>query len=332
VKDSAQILLTAIVDYAGLFPPASLDLPTTLANWRRYAASEHAWMLGRLILPIARLEEFAQLVEREACAPGPGQDAWRLSVLVSEDLDTDIDRIFEFNRRFAGESAGPSAAAAMSAGSDPFDVPDVVVAGGIVVDAIEIKAQSGKHIDTAMKTIPEQLEPFFEVPIFGPVDVRGLIIAMTGIGAAAKIRTGGVTPEAFPKAIEIANFMIACAAADVPFKATAGLHHPVRAEYPLTYETGCPRAPMFGFLNVFTAAAFARIGFIPGTRPAEADLVTVLEETNPRAFIFDDGALTWRDKRIENARLARVRETFATSFGSCSFEEPVNELKGMGVV
>ncbi|MBL8747367.1 MAG: hypothetical protein JNK58_13560 [Phycisphaerae bacterium] len=332
MKDSLQILLTSIVDYAGLFPPAALDLPTTLANWRRYVTCPEKWMLGRLIVPIGKLDEFARLVEREACIPGPGEDAWRLSVLVSDNLDADIDRIFEFNRRFAGESAGPSAAAAASAGSDPFDVPDVVVAGGIVVDAIEVKAQSGKHIDTAMKIIPEQLEPFFEVPVAGGADVRGLIIAMNGTGAAAKIRMGGVTPEAFPAAIDVARFLVACAAADVPFKATAGLHHPMRAEYPLTYEPGCARGVMFGFLNVFAAAAFARIGFIPGTRPAEADLVNVLEESNSRAFIFDDGGFTWRDKRLENARLARVRESFAISFGSCSFEEPLNELKGMGVL
>lgn len=331
MKDSLRVLLTSIVDYAGLFPPASLDLPTTLANWRRYVASEESWMLGRLIIPIAKLDELADLVESQACIPGPDEDAWRLSVLVSENLDADIDRIFAFNRRFASDSAGPSAAAAAASGSDPFDVPDVVVAGGIMIDAIELKAQTGRHIDSAMKLIPEQLEPYFEVPL-GSADVRGLIIAMSGTGAAAKVRTGGVTPEAFPRAADLASFMIACAAADVPFKATAGLHHPVRAEFPLTYEPKCPRGVMYGFLNVFAAAAFARIGFIPGTRPAEADIAAVLEETNPRAFVFDDTGMTWRDKHLENTRLARVRESFAISFGSCSFEEPVNELKGMGVV
>jgi hypothetical protein len=332
VKDSARILLTAIVDYAGLFPPAGLDLPTTFANWRRYAAGEHAWMLGRLIVPIARLDELAALIEREAAAPGPGQDAWRLSVLVTENLDPEIDRIFEFNRRFAGEAAGPSAAAAASAGTDPFDVPDVVVAGGVVVDAIEIKAQTGKQIDAAMRIVPEQLEPYFEIPVTAASDVRGLVTAMAGTGARAKIRTGGVTPEAFPEAADAARFLLACAAADVPFKATAGLHHPVRAEYPLTYEPRGPRGVMFGFLNVFVAAGFARLGFEPGSRPTEADLIAVLEEKNARAFTFDDGGVSWRDKRIENTRLARVREAFATSFGSCSFEEPVNELKAMGVV
>lgn len=320
--------MTSLIDYAGLFPPASLDLPTTLANWRRYIASEHGWILGRLVLPIARLEEFAALLVSSGSVPGPGQDAWRLSVLVSETLDADIDRIFEFNRKFAGETDPPT----MPDPSDTpsLDVPDVVVSGGVVIDAIELKMHAGAQIDQAMRVIPEQLEPFFEIPVIG--DVRGLVAAMAGTGARAKIRTGGVTPEAFPSSKDVAKFLLACAAAEVPFKATAGLHHPIRGEYPLTYEPKCPRGTMFGFLNLFAAAGFARTGLSPGAPPTEADLVAVLEETNPRAFVLDDAGLTWRDKRIDAARLARVRETFATSFGSCSFEEPVNEMKGLGLL
>ena len=87
--------------------------------------------------------------------------------------------------------------------------------------------------------------------------VRGLIAAMAGTGAHAKIRTGGVTPEAFPQATSVARFIHACAMADVGFKATAGLHHPVRGEFNLTYEPACPRGVMYGFLNVFMAAALA---------------------------------------------------------------------------
>lgn len=332
MHDAARIFMTSIIDYAGLFPPASLDLPSTLANWRAYASGEHAWMLGRLIIPVARLDELSKLLDSSGTLPAAGSEAWRLSVIVSESLDRDIDRIFDFNRRYAGDPGGPSAAAAMSTGADPFDVPDVVVAGGVVIDAIELKAGSGSQIENAMKIIPEQLEPFIEIPVSGMPDPRGLITAMAGTGARAKLRTGGVTPDAFPKPDDVARFLITCAAADVPFKATAGLHHPVRAEYPLTYEPGCPRGVMFGFLNIFAAAAFARIGFVPGQKPAESDLITVLDEKNPRAFIFDDGGFTWRDKRIDNARLAKVRESFATSFGSCSFEEPVNDLKVMGVL
>lgn len=322
--------MTSIVDYAGLFPPAGLDLPTTLANWKRYTQSEHAWMLGRLIIPAAKLDEFARLLERDTSAPGPNDDAWRVSAVMGENLDADIDRVFEFNRRFASELEGPSPAASISSGADPADLPDVIGSGGIVIDAIELKAQSGSQIEHAMRLIPEQLEPYIELPIAGPVDVRGLVIALAGTGARAKVRTGGIVPEAFPKSADLARFLVACAAADLPFKATAGLHHPLRAEYPLTYEPGCPRGVMFGFINLIVAAALARGA--AGAPASESDLVAVLEETNPRTFVFQDSGLTWRDRRIDTSRLARVRESFAVSFGSCSFEEPVHDLTSMNLL
>lgn len=324
VKSSLRILMTGMVDYAGLFPPASLDMATTLANWARYASSKDSWMLGRLIVPMARLAEFERALESTS-PPPPGEDPWRVSALVGDNLDADIDRIFAFNRKWAPEP--PATEASVEAEGD---VGAADLTGGVAIDAIEIKATSGGQIDNAMKTVPEQLEPYFEVPVLpaGQLpDLRSLITAMAGTGARAKIRTGGVTPDAFPAPADVARFITACAAADVPFKATAGLHHPVRAEYPLTYEPGCPRGVMYGFLNVFLAAAFVR-----AARFNEADCAAVLQETNPKAFTFDEHGVSWRDKRIDAARLARVRESFAASFGSCSFEEPLADLRSMGLI
>lgn len=317
--DSLRILMTSIVDYAGLFPPASLDMATTVANWRRYAAGDHAWMLGRLIIPAVRLDEFEKLLDQTG-TPGETEDTWRISALIGENIDGDIDRIFEFNQRHApGDSEPPE-----SGGENPHLHHAPSTMGGVVIDAIELKAPGSSFIDSAMKIIPEQLEPYFEVP-GGSADVRGMIAAMAGTGARAKIRTGGVTPDAFPASRQVSVFIKACSAADVPFKATAGLHHPVRGEFPLTYEAGCARGTMYGFVNVFVAAAAVRAVQAP-----ESDVLAVLEESNPKAFVFTNSGVTWRDKPIDLARLARVRETFAVSFGSCSFEEPIADLKSLG--
>lgn len=322
VKSSLQILMTGIVDYAGLFPPAALPMKSAVANWARYMQSDDAWALGRFIVPMSRLTEFESALDGLPLPP-PGQDPWRVSALVGDDVDRDIDRIFEFNRIHAPEP--PATEASLEAGDD-VGTPDLT--GGVAIDAVEIKATSGGHIDRVMKNFPEQIEPYFEVGV-GPAspDPRSLITAMAGTGARAKIRTGGITPDAFPAAADIAGFIFACNAADVAFKATAGLHHPVRAAYPLTYEPGCPTGVMYGFMNVFLAAAFVR-----AARFNERDMIAVLEETNPKAFAFEDGGASWRDKRIDAARLARVRETFAVSFGSCSFEEPLADLKAMGLM
>ncbi len=77
---------------------------------------------------------------------------------------------------------------------------------------------------------------------------------------------------------------------------------------------------MYGFLNVFFAAALLYSG------DSEASALSVLEETDPSAFVFDDDAIQWRGKRVTAETMAAARSEFAIAFGSCSFREPVDEL------
>jgi hypothetical protein len=142
-------------------------------------------------------------------------------------------------------------------------------------------------------------------------------------GCFAKLRTGGVKPEAIPTTADVAAFIAACADRRLAFKATAGLHHPVRAPHPLTYEADAPRAVMHGFLNVFLAAAFAWHG--------DRDIEPVLAETDPAAFRFDDRA-HWRGRSLSSEQVRDARQQFAHSFGSCSFAEPVEGLEALGLL
>ena len=305
---SVRTMLTGLVDYAGLFPPTAAEMDAVVKNYASGLASAHAWMLGRLIVPVARLGEF------EKCAEGllPCVDRtdgaepvepWRISALIGQDLARDIDTIFAFNHKHESK-------------------PEL---GAVVVDAIEMKCAAADAIDELMAQVPEQLEPFFEVD--HREDVRGVIAAMAGTGARAKIRCGGVTQELIPSAAQVAAFIHACASADVAFKATAGLHHPVRAEQALTYEDNPPRGVMHGFLNVFGAAALARAAQLE-----QQALEAVLLETDPRAFIFTETGFSWHDAHVDAGRLARVRESFALSVGSCSFDEPVADLQKLGLL
>jgi len=152
---------------------------------------------------------------------------------------------------------------------------------------------------------------YCEVPIQELDDVQRA-------GCFAKIRTGGVKPDAIPSVEAVAEFIRACAQRRLPFKATAGLHHPVRSMFPLTYEPGAPRAVMHGFLNVFLAAAFAWHGRLA--------IEPVLAETDSTAFRFDNRA-HWRDWSLDAAQVREARTQFAHAFGSCSFEEPVHDLQ-----
>jgi hypothetical protein len=79
---------------------------------------------------------------------------------------------------------------------------------------------------------------------------------------------------------------------------------------------------MFGFINLFLATALARDGL------AEPDIRGILEESSPDAFRLENGAITWRDCRLDQKALERSRETMV-SFGSCSFTEPITELQSL---
>ncbi|HEX4595196.1 MAG TPA: hypothetical protein VH157_13020 [Bryobacteraceae bacterium] len=142
--------------------------------------------------------------------------------------------------------------------------------------------------------------------------------------AFAKVRTGGLTADAIPMPGEIAEFLCEAAARRVAFKATAGLHHPIRADHRLTYSADSPHAITHGFVNVFVAAAFAWHG---NDRAAVAG---VLHECDPKTFDFSDDELNWRGRTLTTAQIAAARRDFAHSFGSCSFEEPVADLRALG--
>jgi hypothetical protein len=76
------------------------------------------------------------------------------------------------------------------------------------------------------------------IPKFPLKNCRQIIPALKEGNARAKIRTGGVTADVIPSVEQIAEFLAACAEANVPFKATAGLHHPLRSVQQLRYEPG----------------------------------------------------------------------------------------------
>lgn len=288
-----RALLEGIVDYAGLFPPAALGMDAAVREYAAACDGAHAWMLGRFVVPAARLEELEDAAT--AFLPRDGAPTWRLSALVSGDLGADIERIRAFNARSAG---------------------------GARVVAIEARASTCAEVDSVVAAAPEELEVYVELPT--AEDPRVLLERIARAGARAKVRTGGVTPDAFPAPAHLARFLAACVAMALPFKATAGLHHPVRASYRLTYAPDSPRGEMFGFLNVFLAAAALDAG------ASEADAIALLEESSASAFRFDDAGVAWRDRlRLTASELARSRTGSAIAFGSCSFREPVDDLRAL---
>jgi hypothetical protein len=292
-----HVLLRNAIDYAGLFPPAGLDMNSAVKNFATYLAGEEAWALGRFVVPVSRLSELEPAAQ-PLLPQGPGASVWQLAALSGPDLTTDLRIIDDFNRRMASSGLGK-----------------------VVIDSLETKVEAADRIENTMHRVPADLQAYIELPVSR--DPTPLLSAMSGSRLRAKVRTGGVTPDAFPDPDELIRFMNACVQSRVPFKATAGLHHPLRAEYRLTYAPDSVRGPMYGFLNVFLAAAFLGAGI----RQTEA--LEVLKEESSAALIVDDDGVRWGNHRLEVGDLRRARRDVITSFGSCSFTEPVAELRAL---
>jgi len=290
-------LLAGAVDYAGLFPPAGLPMASAVAQYAEYRAGPDAWALGRFVVPMARLAELGRAAE-EVAPKAPGEP-WRLSALLGANAEEELRSLGEFNCRHAAAEA-----VALSA------------------DVIEGKAETVEAVERLLAAVPPWAQPYVEVPLAD--DPRPLVDAIAQHGGRAKMRTGGITPEAFPTASQILRFLRACTDARVPFKATAGLHHPLRAEYRLTYEADSPHGTMFGYLNVFLTAVLLRHGL------SEPDALALLEERSPAAFRVSRDAVEWRGHRADRQAIEAARREGIVAFGSCSFTEPVGELRTIG--
>ncbi len=296
---AADVLLRDLIDYAGLFPPASLAMMPAVTNYHAYSRSEWNWILGRFIVPVARLGEFEEAsAGLPTSAQGTSFTNWRLSVLLGSDVVADVAHIREFNGRMTNSSSSLRA----------------------VVEAVELKAASAEEITRLSGIIPAKLVAYFEVPLFSCGEC---IAAVAGCGRRAKIRTGGETADKFPAPESVIEFIRLCAAANVPFKATAGLHHPLRSMHRFTYQPESPSGIMHGFINVFLAAAFLRAGM-------ERELaVQLLAEQSSQAFQFALDGVGWRQHRLSRDEIAGARRGFAISFGSCSFTEPIDDLRSL---
>jgi hypothetical protein len=289
-----RALLTGIVDYAGTAPPAALDMKTAMRNYADYRQGEHVWMLGRYIVPLARLAEFASLVDE--CWPAvEADDRWWVSVTATPGESVDWGPVMAFNKRSTY---------------------------GAAIDTLEIKTDKVEDIRRVMASIPEGITVYFELT--PSANITELLAAATQTEARAKIRTGGLSADMIPSSEAVARFVQDCAIAKVSFKASAGLHHPIRSLHALTAKPEGPSGTMHGFINLFLAAALLYHG---GSRE---DAVRTLEEELPQAFSFGPVGVEWHDHQLATAHLRMVRERFAMSFGSCSFAEPLEDLQHLG--
>jgi hypothetical protein len=285
---SRMSLLAGLLDDASLFPPASLTMPKALAAHRKHAAAWYGELCGPFV-----------------CGQGQLAD---LRTTLSATATTSIDLSLIVT---AGANAVAEALEAVAA--DPrlrlraVEVP--IASDGDPVQAARAVAHALDNVPLAAAAA------YIEVPlraIAAPETRNKLLAAMGGRGYRAKLRTGGVTADAFPDEATLAACLHAIVDRRLPFKCTAGLHHAVRHT---AADTGFEH---HGFLNVLLAVAAADNGADTG------HIADLLAQRDP-------GRVAARVSAIGPGLAGDVRALF-TAFGTCSTDEPVADLVGLGLL
>jgi len=301
---SLHHFLDKLIDYAGLFPPAKLEIEPSLKNYAEYIKSTDKWMMSQFIIPVSRLDEIPTGLMKKYSENFP----LRLS-LISGDICNDIATVNKFIK--------------MNNNSTIFTgyesrISDLAMFSQNLLDVQKLGQDQNLNFESFYEVSPNDswINQMNEV-----VSIISAFNARYEAGVGFKLRCGGVEANMFPPADNIAQAILACRDASVSMKFTAGLHHPVR------HYSESVKTKMYGFFNIFIG------GMIADKFNLEADaLTTILLDENPENFTFDDNGLHWKTYSISSLEIQNYRQEAFISFGSCSFNEPREDLQQLGLL
>lgn len=268
-------LLGTLIDDAALFPPANATMPDAVAAHPHHLAGTYGFLVGRFICPASRVPELVQAWSRA--------DPLTVALIADTGLDGLSDALTQ-----------------------------VVTDPRLELGAVEIAlppASPPEALGDILAALPE-ITGYVELP--RGQDLSAELDAIAVAGREAKFRTGGTAPGAVPPPEELAAFISACVARRIPFKCTAGMHHPICG---VEDEAGNTQ---HGFLNVLLATQAAVLG-----EDAE-EIVGWLREGSAEVIVHALRALHEHDAR-------RLRASFV-GFGSCSVADPVADLTALGLL
>ncbi len=284
-----------------MFPPCALALEPALRNQASYMRSAEAWMLNGFVLPVEQFDAARQLL-----SDFDSHHPLRVAALGPKTTKADAFLDGLYNTETAVRSFSRYDVDLVSISHFEMFLPEDV-------DSASLKAA---------RSIVSELPVFWEAPPERAEQTIALIARHNSDEDIAtfgyKLRTGGVTADAFPTSAQIARALVTAATHQLPIKFTAGLHHPIR-QFRDEVKT-----KMHGFLNVLGAAVLA------AEHQWDADQAAMmLEDEDSGSFSFTDDFFAWGDWKIETERL-QYRRKFVRSFGSCSFDEPRDDLRALG--
>jgi hypothetical protein len=298
---SLRALLNRSIDYAGMFPPCSFELGPALKNQAEYVRATDSWMLSAFVLPVAKFGDAAGSVSQF-----DKQHPLRVSALgakaeSAKDFLNELKNAVEIIRSFQKQHL------------DLVSVVQLEMLAPADVDLAKMNEAAGLLGDLKLQT-------FWETPVESAEQIIALLARAKQPAFGYKLRTGGVTADAFPNSVQIARAILASTKHHVPIKFTAGLHHPIR-QFRDEVKT-----EMHGFLNVLGAGVLSAEHHWD-----EAQTIEMLEDQRSDSFEFHDTVFAWRDWEVTIDRI-KARRKFVTSFGSCSFDEPREDLRGLNLL
>lgn len=301
----------------------SLERLASIGEWERSAFEEKMNVIAQLLdglidysglYPPAALDMPA--VVRNYDCYRQERHAFALGKLV-----VDLNRVEEL-RKVAGESLQGFRLNIIASGSRDVESFHRFLDAGLPIEAIEMKASAMSPIEQTTRQLPMGLATYFEVPV--ECADAGALDAICAAGTRVKLRLGGLTAEAFPSPHATACMLHAIARRHLLFKATAGLHHPVRARRPFTDAPDSAVGTMHGFVNLCSAAALLHLG------GDVMEAMLILAEMDRRAWQVSTETITWRELHWSVPQMQEVRQEFFCGIGSCSFTQPIEEMEAFG--
>jgi hypothetical protein len=300
-------MFSGIVDYAGMFPPAQLSLEQAIRNYARYRTEPESWMLGRFVCPVGLLSALRPIVP--TFFP-PDSEVLVSTVAGGYSSSADIRAVFPGEFQISGARV------------DSIEWSVAPEALDSIARGRFTNAAPGSEQKTACAP-PESPPVYFEIPP-GPnwsSDLKHLVDGLEKTGDQrwrVKLRCGGAV---IPSCDELAATITLCRDGRVPLKFTAGLHHPIRHHDPTL------GIRLHGFLNVFGAGVLAHAHNL-----SQAQLRSILEDQDAGHFEFDADCFRWTNWRASVAQIEATRRQLVLSFGSCSFDEPREGLRELGLI
>ena len=301
--DSLKLFLTKLIDYAGLFPPANLNLIPALKNYRTYIECEDYWIMSQFIIPVNELENISDS-EMEIF-----NNKFQLDLsILSGNLFNDIDKLKSFKSKYSNK-----------------------IAFSGLESRIGKIAELQELLSSTIFTINNEnlnLATFFELP-YGDDWVENMQIAVKTISDfnkknqsnfGFKLRCGGIKAEMFPEPPFVSNAIIHCIKNDVPMKFTAGLHHPIR------HYNESVKTKMYGFINIFIGGMLAKKYNL-----SPSELTEILIDENENNFSFTNDLIIWDKLKLNKDQIMNYRKYNFISYGSCSFDEPRKDLTNLGI-